>query len=78
VLYAAQGQYERARATLELAIQTHPGYAIAYENLGDIYAQLAARSYDKALQLDKANESAKAKATKAKDLTAPQHANPKD
>jgi tetratricopeptide (TPR) repeat protein len=75
VLYAATGQYDRARATLELAIQTHPGYAIAYENLGDIYAQLAARSYDKALQLDKSNESARAKAARAKDITATQQRN---
>ena len=69
VLYAAQGNYDRARAVLELAIQTHPGYAMAHENLGDIYARLAARSYDRALQLDRANESAKAKSAKIHELT---------
>ena len=52
VLYASQGNYDKAKAALELAIHTHPSYATAYENLGDIYAQLARRSYDKALQLD--------------------------
>ena len=76
VLYAAQGQYERARQVLELAIQTHPSYAIAHENLGDIYAQLAARAYDRALQLDKSNISARAKSAKAKEVIAPQRTNP--
>ena len=76
VLYAAQGNYERARAVLELAIQTHPGYAMAHENLGDIYSQLAARAYDRALQLDRANLSARGKSAKAKELIAPQRTNP--
>src|SRR5438876_8866726 len=35
VLYAAQGQYEKARQQLEMSIRTHPSYATAYENLGD-------------------------------------------
>ena len=69
VLYAAQGNYERAKAVLELAIQTHPAYAMAHENLGDIYALLASRSYERALQLDRNTPSAKAKADKAKDIT---------
>src|SRR5581483_1287271 len=40
VLYAAQGQYEQARKALEMAIRTHPSYAIAHENLGDVYAKM--------------------------------------
>jgi tetratricopeptide (TPR) repeat protein len=72
VLYASQGNYERARAVLELAIQTHPGYAMAYENLGDIYAQLARRAYDRALQLDRNNASAGAKSAKVKEIIVPQ------
>jgi tetratricopeptide (TPR) repeat protein len=71
VLYASQGNYERARSVLELAIATHPSYAIAHENLGDIYAQLARRSYDRALQLDRNNASARAKSAKAKSLLTP-------
>jgi Flp pilus assembly protein TadD len=55
VLYASQGQYEKARSALEMAIRTHPSYATAHENLGDIYAKLASQAHDKALQLDKAN-----------------------
>jgi tetratricopeptide (TPR) repeat protein len=55
VLYAQQKQYDKARTALEMAIRTHPSYAIAYENLGDVYAKLASQAYDKALQLDSAN-----------------------
>jgi Flp pilus assembly protein TadD len=55
VLYASQGNYERAKSALELAIHTHPTYATAHENLGDVYAQLASRAYERALQLDAAN-----------------------
>lgn len=71
VLYASQGNYDKARAALELAIHTHPSYATAYENLGDIYAQLARRSYDKVLQLDKGNVSAQGKLAMVKDLFSP-------
>ena len=71
VLYASQGNYDKARAALELAIHTHPSYATAYENLGDIYAQLARRSYDKVLQLDKTNVSAQSKLAMVKDLFNP-------
>ena len=55
VLYASLGNYDKAKSALELAIHTHPSYATAHENLGDIYAQLASRAYDRALQLDKNN-----------------------
>jgi uncharacterized protein (TIGR02246 family) len=68
VLYAAQGDLEKARQSLEMAIRTHPSYAIAHENLGDIYAALAKRAYDKALQLDKGNTTAKAKLALIRDL----------
>src|SRR5688572_11332347 len=39
VLYAAKGQYEDARRVLETAVIAHPDYALAQENLGDIYAR---------------------------------------
>ena len=61
VLYASQGQYEKARVALESSIRTHPSYATAHENLGDIYAKLASQAYDKALQLDSSNTGAKTK-----------------
>ena len=54
-LYAAGGDYAKARATLEQALRTNPAYAVAHENLGDIYAALAAQSYSRALKLDPAS-----------------------
>ena len=68
VLYAQQKQYDKARTALEMAIRTHPSYAIAYENLGDIYAKLASQAYDKALQLDNANAATQNKLALIRDL----------
>ncbi len=68
VLYASQGNYDKAKSALELAIHTHPSYATAHENLGDIYAQLASRAYDRALVLDKNNATAQVKLAMVKDL----------
>ena len=61
VLYASQGQYDKARSALEMAIRAHPNYATAHENLGDIYAKMASQAYDKALQLDRGNAAAQTK-----------------
>uniref|UniRef100_UPI0035AF0AA5 tetratricopeptide repeat protein n=1 Tax=Zoogloea sp. TaxID=49181 RepID=UPI0035AF0AA5 len=61
VLYAQQRQYDKARTALEMAIRTHPSYATAHENLGDIYARLASQAYDKALALDSSNQAAQNK-----------------
>ena len=61
VLYAARGDYERARGALLDAIHTHPSYATAHENLGDVYAKLASIAYDKALRLDGSSASARSK-----------------
>jgi len=68
VLYAETGQYELAKKSLETAIKTHPSYAIAHENLGDIYARMASEAYDKALQLDGNNTRAQSKLALIKDL----------
>src|SRR6185295_7126415 len=68
VIYAGQGQYDKARTALEQSIRTHPSYATAYENLGDVYAKLASQAYDKALQLDKANTGAQNKLSLAREL----------
>jgi tetratricopeptide (TPR) repeat protein len=68
VLYASQGQYDKARGALEQAIRTHPSYATAHENLGDIYAKMASQAYDKALQLDKGNATAQTKLNLIRDL----------
>ncbi|MHB1591138.1 MAG: YybH family protein [Sulfuricella sp.] len=68
VIYASQGKYDKARQALETAISTHPSYATAHENLGDIYAKMASQAYDKALQLDKGNVTAKIKLSLIKEL----------
>ncbi len=68
VLYASQGQYDKARDALEMAIRTHPSYATAHENLGDIYAKMASQAYDRALQLDNSNTSTQTKLALIKNL----------
>ena len=68
VLYSSKGQFEKAKVALELAIQTHPTYSTAHENLGDIYAKLASQAYDKALQLDRSNTQVATKLNLVRDL----------
>jgi tetratricopeptide (TPR) repeat protein len=68
VLFADQGQFDKAKKSLENAIKTHPSYATAHENLGDIYAKMATEAYGKALQLDNTNASAQNKLALIKDL----------
>lgn len=61
VLYAQQGDYEKARDALEAALATHPAYATAHENLGDIYAALAGAAYNRAVMLDTNNQAVRYK-----------------
>ena len=61
VLYAQKGEYALAREELERAVQTAPDYAVAHENLGDVYARLAQVEYEKTVALDKRNRTAAAK-----------------
>ncbi len=68
VLYAAQGQYDKARAALEMAIRTSSQYAIAHENLGDVYARLANQSYLQAQRLEAANPTVAPKLTLLRQL----------
>ena len=56
VIHAAEGDYDSARAALQAALKTHPSYATAYENLGDIYAKLASEAYQQALDLEKRDQ----------------------
>ena len=71
VLQAGQGQFDKARAALEMAIRTNPSYATAHENLGDVYAKLASQAYSKALQLDGGNTGIQPKLGLIRDLFAP-------
>ena len=68
VLYAQKGEYELARDELEAAISAAPDYAVAYENLGDVYARLAALNYEKALARDAQNKTASAKLKLVRDV----------
>lgn len=71
VLHASAGQFDKARAALEMAIRTNPSYSTAHENLGDIYANLASQAYSKALQLGGSSTSLQPKLTLIRELFAP-------
>jgi Flp pilus assembly protein TadD len=71
VLHAAQGELGKARDALEAAVRANPAYAVAHENLGDVYARLAAQSYDRALHLEPARSSLQAKLTLVRQLFTP-------
>jgi tetratricopeptide (TPR) repeat protein len=71
VLYAAQSQFDRARTALEQALRANPSYAIAHENLGDVYAKIAGLSYSKALQLEPSSTSVPPKLALIRQLFAP-------
>jgi Flp pilus assembly protein TadD len=71
VLYAATGDYAKARAELEQALKLKPGYATAHENLGDVLAALAGQSYATALRLDPGRASIPAKLALVRQLAAP-------
>jgi tetratricopeptide (TPR) repeat protein len=70
VIWAQQGDYDKARRALETALLSRPDYGIAHENLGDIYARLAGQEYDRAVSLDKANKSAQTKLAMVRELYA--------
>jgi len=55
VLYAEKGQFQLAKEILERAIKTNPSYLTAHINLGDIYTKMASEAYNRALEIDKAN-----------------------
>lgn len=71
VLYAQKGEYGLAREQLEAAINAAPEYTIAYENLGDIYARLAAIQYEKTLAREPRNRTAPVKLKLVREALAP-------
>jgi tetratricopeptide (TPR) repeat protein len=71
VLHASSGQFDKARAALEMAIRTNPSYSTAHENLGDIYANLASQAYSKALQLGGSSSTLQPKLTLIRELFTP-------
>ncbi|RYF72576.1 MAG: tetratricopeptide repeat protein [Comamonadaceae bacterium] len=70
-LYAAQSQFDKARAALEMAVRLNPNYATAHENLGDVYLRLAAQSYNKAQSFATANASVAPKLTLVRQIISP-------
>lgn len=70
-LYARSNRYDKAREALETAVRLNPGYAVARENLGDVYARLAAESYAKASQIDGANPRLAPKLAQIRELLRP-------
>jgi Flp pilus assembly protein TadD len=78
VLYAQKGEYEGARIALESAVKAAPDWAVAHENLGDIYVRLGAAQYATAAKLDRANKAAAGKLALARELVAPTPATKKN
>jgi Flp pilus assembly protein TadD len=70
VLYAARGNLEGARNALEAAVRVNPKFITAQENLGDVYARLAAAAYERAAALGAGNKSVSAKLKLSRDLIA--------
>ena len=70
-LYAAAGDYRKARDALEQALLTNPGFVTAHENLGDVFAALARQSYARALQLTPSNVTVSRKLTLMRAMSAP-------
>jgi Flp pilus assembly protein TadD len=68
VIYAEQGDLDRARSLLESAVRANATFVPAHENLGDIHARLAAASYENALKLDASNKTAAAKLKAVNDM----------
>ena len=67
-IHASRGELDLALMELEMALRVKPGYALALENLGDLYLRLAERSYRQAAQSQPANESLRAKLTMAREM----------
>ncbi|MDX3907719.1 MAG: tetratricopeptide repeat protein [Pigmentiphaga sp.] len=67
-LEVADGRLDEAKTALEMAIRTAPDYAVARENLGDLYIMLAARSYEAAGKLNPTDDGARQKQTETRKL----------
>jgi tetratricopeptide (TPR) repeat protein len=50
-LLARDNRHEEALLSLQAAVRARPDYALALENMGDLYLALAARAYGQALNL---------------------------
>ncbi len=69
-LYLQRGDYDSARSALQTAVVAAPGWAVAHENLGDLYAALARGQYERAVALDPKSGTAAAKLRLVRELLA--------
>jgi tetratricopeptide (TPR) repeat protein len=70
VIYASQGQLDRARTLLETALSVRPDYATAQENLGDVYLQMSVDAYQRASKLQPASRTLSTKLALSRELLA--------
>lgn len=70
VIYASQGQLDRARTLLETALAVRPDYATAHGNLGDIYLQMSVDAYQRAAKLQPSDRAVASKLALARELLA--------
>jgi tetratricopeptide (TPR) repeat protein len=64
--------WDGAEREFQDAIRLNPGYATAYENLGDVYAMLAADAYGQAQRLEPRSTSLPRKLELVRQLAGPQ------
>jgi Flp pilus assembly protein TadD len=74
VLYASKSELGKARAALEMAIRAAPDFAVAHENLGDLYLDIAASSYARAAKLEPGSQSVQRKLKLTLDFSQNVHA----
>ncbi len=75
-IHAQKGDYESARQALESALRAAPNWSVAHENMGDVYARLAAVSYDRAARGDGDNKTAPRKLLLIRELFPPARPTP--
>jgi Flp pilus assembly protein TadD len=75
VLLAAQGRIDSARELLETALRHDPAYAVAHENLGDVFVRLALRAFERASS-NRSDESLQRKLRLTRELAAGRTARP--
>lgn len=67
-IYADEGRLDLARSLLETALRNDPAYLTAQQNLGDVHARLALRSYQAAASAPRVDEGLQRKLKLARDL----------
>lgn len=70
-LHARAGRWDQARAALETALRNDPGHALARENLGDVYLQLAIAAWRAASDAGRNDGPLRRKIRVALELSAP-------